>query len=47
MARAINWAQYDALKAQGLADREIARRWGKPGQHILYAGAELRRPSHD
>jgi len=26
MARAIDWAPYDALKAQGLADREIARR---------------------
>jgi hypothetical protein len=30
MARAIDWAQYDTLKAQGLADREIARRWEIP-----------------
>jgi hypothetical protein len=30
MARAINWRQYDKLKAQGLADREIARQWGIP-----------------
>jgi hypothetical protein len=30
MARAIDWRQYDRLKAQGLADREIARRWGIP-----------------
>jgi hypothetical protein len=30
MARVMDWAQYDALKAQGLADREIARRWEIP-----------------
>jgi hypothetical protein len=30
MAKAIDWRQYDQLKAQGLADREIARRWGIP-----------------
>jgi hypothetical protein len=30
MARAIDWTQYDTLKAQGLADREIARQWGIP-----------------
>jgi hypothetical protein len=30
MTRAINWTQYDKLKAQGLADREIARRWDIP-----------------
>jgi hypothetical protein len=30
MARAIDWTHYDALKAQGLADREIARQWGIP-----------------
>lgn len=30
MARAINWSHYDALKRQGLADREIARQWGIP-----------------
>ena len=30
MARAIDWQQYDTLKAQGLADREIARRCGIP-----------------
>jgi hypothetical protein len=30
MARAIDWTQYDQLKAQGLADREIARQWGIP-----------------
>jgi hypothetical protein len=28
MASAIDWKQYEQLKAQGLADREIARRWG-------------------
>jgi len=30
MARAIDWTQYDTLKAQGLADREIARQWEIP-----------------
>jgi hypothetical protein len=30
MARAINWKHYEQLKAEGLADREIARRWGIP-----------------
>jgi hypothetical protein len=30
MAPAIDWTHYDQLKAQGLADREIARRWGIP-----------------
>jgi len=30
MARAIDWTHYDQLKAQGLADREIARQWGIP-----------------
>jgi hypothetical protein len=30
MARVMDLAQYDALKAQGLADREIARRWEIP-----------------
>jgi hypothetical protein len=30
MARAIDWSHYDRLKAQGLADREIARRWEIP-----------------
>ena len=29
MAEAIDWHEYDQLKAQGLADREIARRWGR------------------
>src|SRR3954464_10863853 len=24
----MDWTQYDQLKAQGLADREIARQWG-------------------
>jgi hypothetical protein len=28
MAPAIDRKQYEELKAQGLADREIARRWG-------------------
>jgi hypothetical protein len=28
MASAIDWKQYEQLKAHGLADREIARRWG-------------------
>jgi hypothetical protein len=28
IARAIDWTQYDTLKAQGLPDREIARQWG-------------------
>jgi len=30
MAQAIDWHYYAALKAQGLADREIARQWGIP-----------------
>jgi hypothetical protein len=30
MVRAIDWTHYDTLKAQGLADREIARRWSIP-----------------
>jgi hypothetical protein len=30
MARAIDWTHYDQLKAQGLADREIARQWEIP-----------------
>ena len=30
MARAIDWQAYDQLRAQGLADREIARQWGIP-----------------
>jgi hypothetical protein len=30
MVPAIDWNEYDQLKAQGLADREIARRWGIP-----------------
>ena len=30
MAPAIDWIQYEQLKAEGLADREIARRWGVP-----------------
>jgi hypothetical protein len=30
MTRAIDWHRYDTLKAQGLADREIARQWGIP-----------------
>jgi hypothetical protein len=30
MARAIDWTHYGTLKAQGLADREIARQWGIP-----------------
>jgi hypothetical protein len=30
MARALDWMQYDRLKAEGLADREIARRWAMP-----------------
>ena len=30
MAREIGWEQYDQLKAQGLADREIARQWEIP-----------------
>jgi hypothetical protein len=30
MARAIDWSHYDQLKAQGLADRVIARQWGIP-----------------
>jgi hypothetical protein len=30
IARAIDWTHYDRLKAQGLADREIARQWGIP-----------------
>jgi hypothetical protein len=30
MARAIDWTQYDTLKAQGLADREIAPHWEIP-----------------
>ena len=30
IARAIDWTRYDTLKAQGLADREIARQWGIP-----------------
>jgi hypothetical protein len=30
IARAIDWTRYDTLKAQGLADREIARRWDIP-----------------
>jgi hypothetical protein len=30
IARAIDWTQYDTRKAQGLADREIARQWGIP-----------------
>jgi hypothetical protein len=34
MARAIDWTQYDTLRAQGLADRKIARQWytqARPG----------------
>jgi hypothetical protein len=30
MARAIDWAAYDQMKAQGLSDRAIARRLGIP-----------------
>jgi hypothetical protein len=30
MARAIDWTHYDTLKAQGLSDREIARRFEIP-----------------
>jgi hypothetical protein len=30
MKKAIDWSHYDTLKAQGLADREIARQWGIP-----------------
>ncbi len=30
MPREIDWTQYEALKAQGLSDREIARQWGIP-----------------
>jgi hypothetical protein len=30
MARAIDWSQYDALKAQGLSERAIARELGIP-----------------
>jgi integrase len=30
MARAIAWTHYDTLKAQGLSDREIARRFAIP-----------------
>jgi hypothetical protein len=36
MARVIDWAQYEALKAQGVGDREIARRWGIPWGSMGY-----------
>jgi hypothetical protein len=30
MKKTLDWSQYDQLKAEGLADREIARQWGIP-----------------
>jgi hypothetical protein len=48
IARSIDWTHYDRLKAQGLADREIARQWGIPWgtfhrekqKHVGHAGLE-------
>jgi hypothetical protein len=30
MPRVIDWASYEALKAEGVGDRDITRRWGIP-----------------
>jgi hypothetical protein len=51
MARAIDWAQYDQLKAQGLSDRGIARQWGIPWstfqrERQRYTAAHPDTPAH-
>jgi hypothetical protein len=51
MARAIDWAHYDTLKAQGLSDREIARQWGIPWstfqrERQRYTAAHPDTPAH-